>query len=84
MIAIITQNFFFSVKNFGDCFKKFFLPVPIMDAEKHITWGCFENAASRAKTNVIATVHFTDDDVGSYKGPRMLILKTAKPSVNSK
>ena len=30
-------------------------------AEKHVTCH-FENAASRAKINVIATVHFTDDD----------------------
>ena len=28
-------------------------------AETHVTCERFENAASRAKTNVIATVHFT-------------------------
>ena len=43
----------------------------------------FENAAARANTNIIATVHFTDDDVSSYDGPRMLIRKTAKPCINS-
>ena len=36
-------------------------------AEKHVTCERFENAASRAKTNVIATVHFTDDDVSFYE-----------------
>ena len=46
--------------------------------EKHVTCEHFENVASRAKTNVIATVHFTDDDVSFYDGPGMLIPKTAK------
>ena len=52
-------------------------------AEKHITCKRFENAASRAKTNIIATVHFTDDDVSFYDSPEMLILKTAKSCINS-
>ena len=43
----------------------------------------FENAASRAKTNVIATVHFTDDDVSFYDGHGMLIRKTLKLCNNS-
>ena len=51
--------------------------------EKHVTCERFENAASRAKTNVIAAVHFTDDDVSFYDGPGMLILKTAEPCINS-
>ena len=42
-------------------------------AEKHVTCERFENAASRAKTNVIATVHFTDDDVSSYDGNRKAV-----------
>ena len=50
-------------------------------AEKHVTCESFENAASRAKTNVIATVHFTDDDVSFYH--RMLIRETAKLCINS-
>ena len=45
--------------------------------------GTFENAASMAKTNVISTVHFTDDDVNFYDGPGMLIRKTAKSCINS-
>ena len=65
----LLQNVLFTCTNIG--------------AEKHITCECFENAASRAKTNVIATVHFTDDDVSFYDGPGMLIRKTAKPCINS-
>ena len=38
----------------------------------------------KEKTNVITTVHFTDDDVSFYDSPRMLIRKTAKPCFNSK
>ena len=52
-------------------------------AEKHITCERFENATSRAKTNVIATVYFTNDDVSFYYRPGMLIRKTAKPCINS-
>ena len=36
---------------------------------------CFENAASMAKTNVIATVHFTDDDVSFYDDTECLFVK---------
>ena len=46
-------------------------------AETQVTCERFENAASRPKTNVIATVHFTDDDVSFYDGPGMLIRITA-------
>ena len=52
-------------------------------AWKNVTCKRFENAASWAKTNVIATEHFTDDDVSFYNGPRMLIRKTAKLCINS-
>ena len=52
-------------------------------AEKHVTCERFENAVSRTKTNVIATVHFTDDDVSFYDGPGMLIRKTVMPCINS-
>ena len=53
--------------------------------EKHVTCEHerFENAASRTKTDVIATVHFTDDDDSFYDGLGMLIRKTAKPCINS-
>ena len=49
----------------------------------HVTCKHFENSASRAKINVIATVHFTDDDVSFYDSPGMLICKTAKLCINS-
>ena len=52
-------------------------------AEKDATCERFENAASRAKTNVIATVHFTEDDVSFYDGSGTLIGKTATPCINS-
>ena len=52
-------------------------------AEKHVTCERFENADSRIKTNVIATVHFTDDGVSFYDGPGMLIRKTVMPCINS-
>ena len=51
--------------------------------EKHVTCERLENTASRTKTNVIATVHITDDDVSFCDGPGMLIRKTAKPCINS-
>ena len=52
-------------------------------AEKHVTCKRFENAASRAKTNVITTVHFTDDGASLYDCPGMLFLKTTKLCINS-
>ena len=51
-------------------------------AEKHVTCERFENAAFRTKTNVITTVHVTDDDVSFCDGPGMLIGKTAKLCIN--
>ena len=59
-------------------------------AERHVTFKCFKNTASRAETNVMMTsrnyicycarywwiVSFCD-------GPGMLICKTAKPCINS-
>ena len=52
-------------------------------SEKDINCEPFEKAASRAKTDIIATVDFTDDDVSFYDDPRMLIHKTAKLCINS-
>ena len=59
-------------------------------AERSVTCKRFENAASRAKTNVILTSrnylcysYVTDYDVSFCDGPEMLILKTAKPCINS-
>ena len=54
-----------------------------MAGDKHVTCEPFENASSRAKTNIIATVYFTDDDVSFYDGPGMLISKTGKPCINN-
>ena len=74
-----TKTFFRS----KTCLKKFFFPVPIMVWKSMLRGkACFENAASRAKTNVIATVHVTYD-VSFYDGPGMLIHKTTKPCINS-
>ena len=74
----------FLLENFGEiASKKFFLSVPIMARKSMLPANVFENAASRAKTNVIATVYFTDDDVSFYDGQGMLIHKTAKPCINS-
>ena len=51
----------FRSKTLGKLLQKFFFSCTYNGAEKHVTCECFENAASRAKTNVIATVHNTDD-----------------------
>ena len=61
--------------------RKVFFPVPIM-ARKARSSDCFENAASRAKTNVILTsrnnvCYCVDDDVNFCDGPGMHICKTA-------
>ena len=50
----------FSLENVGE---KVLFTCIFKGAEEHVTCERFENAASRAKTNVIASVHFTDDDV---------------------
>ena len=42
-----------------------------------------KNAASRVKTNAIATVRFIDDGVSFCDGPGMLIRKTTNPCFNS-
>ena len=52
-------------------------------ARENTTCERFENAAPRAKTNVIATEHFIEEEVSFYDGPGMLIRKTAKPYINS-
>ena len=54
-----------------------------MAQKKHVTCKRFENAASRAKTKVIATVHVSDDDLSFYDGLGMLIRKTVEPCINS-
>ena len=75
---------FFSLENFGEtASKSSFYTCTYNGAEKHVTCEHFENAASRAKINVIATVYFTDDDFIFYDGPGMLIPKTAKPCTYS-
>ena len=74
---------FFRSKTLEKLLQKFLFTCTYNAAEKHVTYERFENAASREKTNVVATVHFTDDDVSFYDGPGMLIRKTTKPCINS-
>ena len=74
------------LKNFGEIASKsyfYLIYTCTYGAEKHITCERFENAPSKAKVNVIATVHFADDDVSFYDGPGMLICKTTKPCINN-
>ena len=73
----------FRSKTLETLLQRVFLTCVYKGAEKHVSCEQFENAASRAKTNVIATVHFTGDNVSFYDGPGMLIRKTAKPCINS-
>ena len=74
---------FFRSKTLKKLLQKVLFICTYNDTEKHVTCESFENATSRAKTNVIATLHFPDDDVSFYDGPGMLIRKTAKPCINS-
>ena len=75
--------FFFRSETLEKLLQKVLFTCTYNGAEKHVTCERFENAASRAKTNVIATMHFTDDGASLYDGPGMLMLKTAKPCINS-
>ena len=45
----------------------------------HVICERFENTASRANINFIATARFSDDDVSFYDDPGMFIRKTTKP-----
>ena len=65
---------FFRSKTLEKLLQKVLFTCIYNGAEKHRTYERFENAASRAKTNVIATVHFTDD-VSFYDGPECLFVK---------
>ena len=71
------KHFFFARKLWRNCFKKFFLPVPIMARKTMLPANVLKMLLPGQKTNVIATVHFTDDDVSFYDSPGMLIHKTA-------
>ena len=73
----------FSLENLEKLLQKVLFTCTYNGAEKLVTCERFENAASRTKTNVIATVHFTVDDVSFYDGLGMLIRKTAEPCINS-
>ena len=77
------KTFFSLEKTLEKLLQKFLFTCTYNGAEKHITCERFKNVASRAKTNLIATVHFTDDHISFYDGPGMLIHKTAKPCINS-
>ena len=81
MFDIYFIKHFFARKLRRNCFKKFFLPVPIMAWKSMLPANI--TPLSRAKTNVITAVHFTDDDVSFYNGPGMVTSKTAKQSINS-
>ena len=66
---------FFVRKLWRKCFKKVLFTCTYIGAEKYVTCERFENAAYRAKTNVIDILHFTDDDVSFYDGPESLFVK---------
>ena len=72
---------FFRLKTSEKLLQKHIFTCTYNGMEQHVTCDRFGNAASMAKTNVIATVHFTDDDVSFYEGPGMLICKTTKPCI---
>ena len=81
--SLLLHKTFFSLETFGKLLQKVLFTYTYSGGEKHGTCERFENAASRAKTNIIATVHFTDNDVSFYNGTGMLIRKTAKPCIKS-
>ena len=81
---LLNKAFFFSLENFGEILRKvFFLPIRIMARKSTLPANFLKNATSWAKSNVIATVQFTNDDISVYDGPRMLIRNTAKPCIKS-
>ena len=72
------------------CFEKFFFSCTYNGTKRHVTCERFENAASRAKTNIILMSRnyvcyyaCSDDDISFCDGPRILIRKTAKLCINS-
>ena len=81
-LLLLHKNIF-SLKYFVEIASQSYFSCTYNGAEKHITCKPFENAASKAKTTVIATVHFFDDDVSFYDSPGMLIHKTIKLCINS-
>ena len=54
---------FFRSKTLEKLLQKDLFTCTYNGVEKHVTYEHFENAASRAKNNILATVYFTDDDV---------------------
>ena len=69
------KHFFFRSKTLEKLLQKVLFTCIYNGAETHVTGERFENAASKAKTNVIATVHFTDDDVSFLTAPECLFIK---------
>ena len=67
-------KFFFHSKTSEKLLQKVLFTCTHNGAKKHITCERFENDASRAKTNIIATVHFTNDDV-LMTAPECLFIK---------
>ena len=71
---------FFRSKTLEKLFHKALFTCPYNGAENTLPANVLKTPA---KINVIATVHFTDDDVSFNDDPRMLIRKTAKLCINS-
>ena len=67
-------KYFFRLKTLEKLLQKVLFTCTYNGTEKHVTCERFENAASMAKT-VIATVHFTNDDVSFYDSPECLFVK---------
>ena len=60
---------YFHSKTLEKLLQKVLFSYTYNSAEKHVTCKRFENVASGAKTNIIATVNVTDGDVSFYDGP---------------
>ena len=83
LIATSAQKYVFRSKTLEKLFQKVLFSCTYNGAKKHITCERFENAASIAKNNIIATMHITCEHVSFCDGPGMLIRKNAKSCINS-
>ena len=63
--------------------QKVFISCAYNGVEKHINCERFENASSRAKTNVIATVHVTDENV-FMTAPECVFVKPQSRALTSR
>ena len=78
--SLLLHKTFFSLENFGESFHKALFTCTYNGAENTLPANVLKTPA---KFNVIATVHFTDDDVSFNDDFGMLIRKTAKLGINS-